>query len=151
MTGEIIMEKKLSSFERQLMLDEIMFYSICSDQDRQKILDQQPMTFQDFRRLSLLTDYLELEHLHRFIWDLHAYKFMDEMDELYNECKEGSEDLPEMLLETGHWLDDFWKQAPNITVSFLLRQIFSDGLKSRRKNNITLYPGPNRNKGNSPS
>ena len=87
----------------------------------------------------------------RFIWDLHAYKFMDEMDELYNECKEGSEDLPEMLLETGHWLDDFWKQAPNITVSFLLRQIFSDGLKSRRKNNITLYPGPNRNKGNSPS
>ena len=134
MTGEIIMKKKLSSFERQLMLDEILFYSICSDQDRQKILDQQPMTFQDFRRLSLLTDYLELEHLHRFIWDLHAYKFMDEMDELYNECK-----------------DDFWKQAPNITVSFLLRQIFSDGLKSRRKNNITLYPGPNRNKGNSPS
>ena len=64
------MEKKLSSFERQLMLDEIMFYSICSDQDRQKILDQQPMTFDDFRRLSLLTDYLELEHLHKFIWDL---------------------------------------------------------------------------------
>ena len=62
------MKKKLSTFERQLMLDEILFYSICSDQDRQKILDQQPMTFQDFRRLSLLTDYLELEYLHRFIW-----------------------------------------------------------------------------------
>ena len=42
------MKKKLSTFERQLMLDEILFYSICSDQDRQKILDQQPMTFQDF-------------------------------------------------------------------------------------------------------
>ena len=66
------MKKKLSTFERHLMLDEILFYSICSDQDRQKILDQQPMTFQDFRRLSLLTDYLELEYLHRFIWDLHG-------------------------------------------------------------------------------
>ena len=33
------MKKKLSSFERQLMLDEILFYSICSDEDRQKILD----------------------------------------------------------------------------------------------------------------
>lgn len=145
------MKKKLSTFERQLMLDEILFYSICSDQDRQKILDQQPMTFQDFRRLSLLTDYLELEYLHRFIWDLHAYKFMDEMDQLYSQCKEGNEDLPEMLMETGRWLDDFWKQAPNITVSFLLRQIFTDGLKSPRKRNITLYPGPDKNKGKTPS
>ena len=145
------MKKKLSTFERHLMLDEILFYSICSDQDRQKILDQQPMTFQDFRRRSLLTDYLELEYLHRFIWDLHGYKFMDEMDQLYSQCTEDNEDLPEMLMETGHWLDDFWKQAPNITVSFLLRQIFSDGLKSRPKNNITLYPGPDKNKGKSSS
>ena len=64
------MKKKLSTFERQLMLDEILFYSICSDEDRQKILDQQPMTFQDFRRLSLLTDYLQLDYLHRSTWDL---------------------------------------------------------------------------------
>ena len=141
------MEKKLSSFERQLMLDEIMFYSICSDQDRQKILDKQPMTFDDFRRLSLLTDYLELEHLHKFIWDLHGYKFMDEMDNLYDKCKDGSEELPDMLIETGHWLDDFWKQAPNTTVSFLLRKVFSDGLKSpRKKASITLYPLPDKGK-----
>ena len=84
------MKKKLSTFERQLMLDEILFYSICSDEDRQKILDQQPMTFQDFRRLSLLTDYLELEYLHRFIWDLQGYKCMDEMDQLYSQCQEGN-------------------------------------------------------------
>ena len=74
------MKKKLSSFERQLMLDEILFYSICSEDDRRRILDQQLMTFQDFRRLSLITDYLELDHLHKFIWDLHGHKFMDEMD-----------------------------------------------------------------------
>ena len=43
------MKKKLSSFERQLMLDEILFYSICSEDDRRRILDQQLMTFQDFR------------------------------------------------------------------------------------------------------
>lgn len=145
------MKKKLSSFERQLMLDEILFYSICSDEDRQKILEQQPMTFQDFRRLSLLTDYLELEHLHKFIWDLHGHKFMEEMDEIYDQCKEGSEDLPNMLLETGQWLDDFWKGAPNVTVSFLLHQIFSDGLRIPRKNNIIPYPGPNRNKDGSQS
>ena len=61
------MKKKLSSFERQLMLDEILFYSICSEDDRRRILDQQLMTFLDFRRLSLITDYLELDHLHKFI------------------------------------------------------------------------------------
>ena len=99
------MKKKLSSFERQLMLDEILFYSICSEDDRRRILDQQLMTFQDFRRLSLITDYLELDHLHKFIWDLHGHKFMDEMDKLYQKCKDGKADLSEMLLETGQWLD----------------------------------------------
>lgn len=138
------MKKKLSSFERQLMLDEILFYSICSEDDRRRILDQQLMTFQDFRRLSLITDYLELDHLHKFIWDLHGHKFMDEMDKLYQKCKDGKADLSEMLLETGQWLDDFWKQAPNTTVSYLLRKIFSDGLKNeKKKSNITSYPSSN--------
>ena len=30
------MEKKLSQFERELMLDEITFYSICPEEDRMK-------------------------------------------------------------------------------------------------------------------
>ena len=141
------MKKKLSSFERQLMLDEILFYSICGEEDRRKILDQQLMTFQDFRRLSLITDYLELDHLHKLIWDLHSHKFMDEMDKLYQKCKDEKDDLPEMVLETGQWLDDFWKQAPNTTVSYLLREIFSDGLKSKKKkSNITSYPSSNTGK-----
>ena len=69
------------------------------------------------------------------------------MDNLYDKCTDGSEELPDMLIETGHWLDDFWKQAPNTTVSFLLRKVFSDGLKSpRKKASITLYPLPDKGK-----
>jgi len=69
---------------------------------------------------------------------------MDEMDKLYQKCKDGKADLSEMLLETGQWLDDFWKQAPNTTVSYLLREIFSDGLKNeKKKSNITSYPSSN--------
>ena len=69
------------------------------------------------------------------------------MDKLYQKCKDEKDDLPEMVLETGQWLDDFWKQAPNTTVSYLLREIFSDGLKSKKKkSNITSYPSSNTGK-----
>ena len=122
------MEKKLSQFERELMLDEITFYSICPEEDRMKILGQKEMTFQDFRRLSLLTDYLELPCLHQFIWDLHGHKFMVEMEEVYQKCRNRSSEVPQMLMETAQWLEEFLKAAPNPTVAYLLEQIFSNGL-----------------------
>lgn len=122
------MEKKLSQFERELMLDEITFYSICPEEDRMKILGQKEMTFQDFRRLSLLTDYLELPCLHQFIWDLHGHKFMVEMEEVYQKCRSRSSEVPQMLMETAQWLEEFLKAAPNPTVAYLLKQIFANGL-----------------------
>ncbi|MEF2877402.1 MAG: hypothetical protein U0N90_03205 [Blautia sp.] len=122
------MEKKLSQFERELMLDEITFYSICPEEDRMKILGQKEMTFQDFRRLSLLTDYLELPCLHQFIWDLHGHKFMVEMEEVYQKCRSRSSEVPQMLMETAQWLEEFLKAAPNPTVAYLLEQIFANGL-----------------------
>lgn len=126
------MEKKLKPLEKQLMLDEITFYSICSESDRKKILDQEPMTFEDFRRLSLLTDYLNLISLHKFIWNLHAGKFMNEIEELYQKCELQNEGIPVMIMETAKWLDDFWKQAPNPTVAYLLHEIFSNGLNEQK-------------------
>lgn len=126
--------KHLSSFERKLMLDEITFYSICSEADKDKILGQQKMSFDDFRRLSLLTDYLDLSFLHKFIWDMHAHKFMDEIEELYQKCENQNQAIPDMLLDTGNWLDDFWKQAPNRTVSDLLYTVFSNGLPKKETN-----------------
>lgn len=122
------MDKKLKPSEKQLMLEEITFYSLCTALDREKILDQAPMTFDDFRRLSLLTDYLNLNSLHKFIWDLHANKFMDAIDELYEKCEMQNEGIPDMLMESAQWLDAFWKQAPNPTVAYLLHEIFSNGL-----------------------
>ncbi len=122
------MEKKLSQFERELMLDEITFYSICPEEDRMKILGQKEMTFQDFRRLSLLTDYLELPCLHQFIWDLHGHKFMVEMEEVYQKCRSRSSEVSQMLMETAQWLEEFLKAAPNPTVAYLLEQIFANGL-----------------------
>ena len=38
-----------------------------------------------------------------------------------------------MLYETKQWLDDFWKHAPNTTVAYLLREIFSEGLPRNNK------------------
>lgn len=122
----------LSKFKKQLMLDEITFYSICEDTDRQKILDRAEMTFDDFRRLCLLTDYLELTALHKFIWDMHAYKFIDDIEAIYQKCKNKDEQIPHMLLETGRWLDNFWKNAPNDTVAYLLHEIFSSGLPKEK-------------------
>ena len=122
----------LSKFKKRLMLDEITFYSICEDTDRQKILDKAEMTFDDFRRLCLLTDYLELKALHKFIWDMHAYKFIDDIEAVYQKCKNKDEHIPDMLLETGRWLDNFWKNAPNDTVAYLLHEIFSSGLSQKK-------------------
>ncbi|HIX28298.1 MAG TPA: hypothetical protein H9858_01195 [Candidatus Blautia stercoravium] len=65
---------KLDAFKKKLMLDEITFYSLCGEADRKKILNEADMSFDDFRRLSLLTDYLELNALHKFIWDMHKHK-----------------------------------------------------------------------------
>lgn len=127
------MQKNLSSFGKQLMLDEITFFSLCNDFDRSRILDKAPMTFDDFRRLSLLTDYLELKHLNQFIWDMHAHKFADEIDDLYEKCTVKGKDILGMLYETKQWLDDFWKHAPNTTVAYLLREIFSEGLPRNNK------------------
>ena len=93
-----------------------------------KILGQKEMTFQDFRRLSLLTDYLELPCLHQFIWDLHGHKFMVEMEEVYQKCRNRSSEVPQMLMETAQWLEEFLKAAPNPTVAYLLEQIFANGL-----------------------
>ena len=122
----------LSKFKKRLMLDEITFYSICEDTDRQKILDKAEMTFDDFRRLCLLTDYLELTALHKFIWDMHAYKFIDDIEAVYQKCKNKDEHIPDRLLETGRWLDNFWKNAPNDTVAYLLHEIFSSGLSQKK-------------------
>lgn len=122
---------KLSTLEKELMLNEITFYSICSEEDRQKILGQKPMDFDDFRRLSLLTDYLKLTHLHKFIWDMHAHNFMEQIEGIYQKCQNRDENIPDMLMETRHWLDDFWKQAPNQTVAYLLHQVFADGLDEK--------------------
>lgn len=118
----------LKKSERKLMLDEIMFYSICSDEDREKILGQKEMSFEDFRRLTLLTDYLDLTHLLKFIWDLHSHRYMDQIDELYQKCEDRDQLLPEMLKETSHWMENFWESAPNPTVSYLLHKIFLNGL-----------------------
>ena len=90
------------------------------------------MTFDDFRRLCLLTDYLELTALHKFIWDMHAYKFIDDIEAVYQKCKNKDEHIPDMLLETGRWLDNFWKNAPNDTVAYLLHEIFSSGLSQKK-------------------
>lgn len=127
------MEKKKNEFKKNLMLDEIMFYSICSETDKEKVLGQIPMSFEDFRRISLITDYLELTSLHKFIWDIHGDKFMDEMEELYQKCELQTEEIPAMLMETGRWLDEFWKQAPNTTVAYLLHEIFAKGLPKKGK------------------
>ena len=40
--------------------------------------------------------------------------------------------IPDMLLETGRWLDNFWKNAPNDTVAYLLHEIFSSGLSQKK-------------------
>lgn len=125
-------DKKLSSFEKRLMLDEITFYSICSEADCQKILGQRPMSFKDFRRLSLLTDYLNLTHLHQFIWDMHAYKFLHSMDRIYAKCSHKDKDVAKMLVESAKWLNDFATQAPNAIVSYLLQEIFKNGLGSNK-------------------
>lgn len=127
------MTKKLDSFEKKLMLEEITFYSICSEQDRKKLLNQEPMTFDDFRRFCLITDYLELSHLHQFIWEFHNDEFADELDALYEKCEQRDEGIQDMILKTGAWLDDFWKQAPNETVAYLLHEVFAQGLSPKKK------------------
>lgn len=125
------MKKNLNDYQKKLMLDEITFYSLCSDLDKEKILGKVPMSFEDFRRLSLITDYLELTHLHQFINDTHSDKFVDEIEELYQRCEMHDEKIPDMLMETAKWLDEFWKQAPNTTVAYLLHEIFSNGLSKK--------------------
>lgn len=127
------MKKKMNAFEKKLILDEITFYSICGDHDQEMILGQAPMSFNDFRRLSLITDYLELKHLNQYIWDTYGDQFVAEADELSEKCKKQDAEIPAMLMETGKWLDDFWKQAPNNTVAYLLREIFSQGLDSKQE------------------
>lgn len=122
------MKTQLTHSEKQLILEEITFYSLCSEEDRRKILEQEEMSFDDFRRLCLLMDYLELRHLRQFVWDLHGYKFMPQIDALYDSCKQKGDSLPDMLLQTGTWLNDFQKHAPNATVAFLLHKIFLNGL-----------------------
>lgn len=125
------MKKHLNDYEK-LMLDEITFYSLCSEQDKDKIIDKVPMSFDDFRRLSLITDYLELTHLHQFLYDTHSDKFVDEIEDLYQKCEMHDEKIPDMLMETAEWLDEFWKQAPNTTVAYLLHEVFSNGLSKKK-------------------
>ena len=97
---------KADEFKKKLMLDEIVFYSICGEDDRKKILNEMNMSFDDFRRLSLLTDYLELNALHKFIQDMYEYKFLDEIEELWQKCQNNPELLSSMILDTGTWLDN---------------------------------------------
>ena len=118
----------LKSGEKRLILDEIMFYSICSDEDREKIIGKREMSFEDFRRFSLLTDYLDLEAQHKFIWDLHAHRYMDQIESVYQKCEEQDQNIPAMLDKALGWLNDFADQAPNQTVEYLLQQIFANGL-----------------------
>lgn len=123
---------KSDEFKKKLMLDEITFYSICGEDDRKKILNEMNMSFNDFRRLSLLTDYLGLNALHKFIQDMYEYKFLDQIAELWQQCQEHPEFIPSMILDTGEWLDDFWKQAPNDTVAYLLHEVFENGLPQEK-------------------
>lgn len=125
---------KLSAFEKQLMLDEITFYSICSNEDKEKILEMREMSFDDFQRLSLIASYLQLEHLHQFIWDTHAYKFAEKIGDICCGPDKSDADLSKTVLTTGRWLDDFWKNAPNDTVAYLLHEIFSNGLEKKDLN-----------------
>lgn len=86
------------------------------------------MSFEDFRRFSLLTDYLDLEALHKFIWDLHAHRYMDQIESVYQKCEEQDQNIPAMLDTALDWLNEFVDQASNETVQYLLQQIFANGL-----------------------
>ena len=55
--------EQVSFFNRDNVLEQITFYSLCSTEDRKKILGELPMTFSDFRRFSLISDYLQLRLL----------------------------------------------------------------------------------------
>lgn len=120
--------KHLTSFQKKLMLDEITFYSICSNDDKEKIIGNQTMTFDDFRRLSLIVDYLNLKYLHQFMWDMYSDRFLVEMEKLYQKCEKKGGNIPSMLMETSRWMEDFIQQAPNTTVAYLLQEIFTNGL-----------------------
>lgn len=123
--------KRLNLFDRTVMLEQITFYSLCSTEDRKKLLGETPMTFNDFRRISLIADYLGLYSLHEMLWDLHADTFVEDIECLLEKCENHDEDIPYLLSEARQWLADFRAQAPNETVSFLLQKIFSGGLEKK--------------------
>lgn len=122
------MEKSLNEIQRKLTLDKITFFSICSSSDREKILGLRPMTFEDFRRISLIADYLSLDSLHQYMWYRFYEQFADKLDKLLLKCKKHDNALPEELKEAGRWLHDFEVHAPNATVAGLLHEVFSKGL-----------------------
>ena len=111
--------EQLSLFDRNLMLD------------RKKVLGELPMTFSDFRRISLIADYLELYAFHEMVWDLYADFFIKDISCLLEKCENQHEDIPYLLSEARQWLADFRAQAPNETVNFLLRKVFSQKLETR--------------------
>ena len=121
---------QVSLFNRDNVLEQITFYSLCSTEDRKKILGELPMTFSDFRRFSLISDYLQLHTFHEMLWDLYSDIYLDDIFDLIEKCKDKPDDIPYILSEAKQWLVDFRTQAPNETVAFLLEKVFSRKLEA---------------------
>ncbi len=123
--------EQISLFNRDNVLEQITFYSLCSTDDRKKILGELPMTFNDFRRFSLISDYLQLHAFNEMLWDLYSDTYLSEIFDLMEKCTTNHEDIPYLLSEARQWLADFRAQAPNETVSFLLKKVFSRKLDTK--------------------
>lgn len=123
--------EQVSLFNRENVLEQITFYSLCSTEDRKKILGELPMTFNDFRRFSLISDYLQLHAFNEMLWDLYSDTYLSDIFDLMEKCTANHEDIPYLLSEARQWLADFRAQAPNETVAFLLKKVFSRKLEPK--------------------
>lgn len=122
--------EQISFFNNDNILEQITFYSLCSAEDRKKILGELPMTFDDFRRFSLLSDYLQLYTFNEMLWDLYSDAYVNDIFNLIEKCASNDKDIPYLLSEAKQWVSDFLAQAPNETVAFLLKKVFSRKLET---------------------
>ena len=114
--------------EKRVKQQRLLFLSICSLRDQEKLIGKEVMSIHDYERISYLLDALGLEE-YKIAFDMEHKDLMDELAGSINQEADRQEIMDEYVLQdkldvVECWKENFINALPDKTMRGYIKEIF---------------------------